>query len=132
MEVLLIGIVVLVVLVLLGTVLRKGSAKTSTNSSTTVPDAECCGAHEVCEAESLMNHTNRPVYFEDEELDRFKGTKPDQYTEKNITEFQDILYTLRESEVSGWLKSLQLRKIELPLQVREEALLIISERRYGS
>jgi hypothetical protein len=34
---------------------------------------------------------------------------------------------MRESDVVGWLKSLQLRNIELPEQLRDEALLIVQE-----
>lgn len=132
MEVLLYSIVGLVLLVLAGSVFRRKKGSGEKDEPTKLADSDCCGAHEVCEAESLMNHTNKPVYFEDEELDRFSGKETDSYSEKDISEFQDILYTLKDTEVSGWLRSLQLRNIEPPLSVREEALLIVSERRFGS
>ena len=41
----------------------------------------------------------------------------------------DVFYTLREQDVAGWLRSLQLRDIALPDELRDEALLIVSERR---
>ena len=36
---------------------------------------------------------------------------------------------MREEEVAGWARSLQLRGIELPEEVRDEVILIVEERR---
>ncbi|GAF03408.1 hypothetical protein [Saccharicrinis fermentans] len=93
-----------------------------------VPD-DCCGAHEVCEADSLLNSSDNIEYYDDEELDRFKGKDADQYNDAEIEEFRDILYTLKEREVANWIKSIQLRNIKLPTIIREEALMIVEERR---
>ena len=38
-------------------------------------------------------------------------------------------FILREVEVAGWLRSLQLRGINLPDALKDEAFLIIGERR---
>lgn len=132
MIVLILSILGLALLVLVFT--RQSSDKDDAEDSAiiNVPTEECCGEHEVCEADSLMNHTNRPIYYDDEELDRFAHKEVETYTEENINEFQDILYTLKDNDVAGWLKSLQLREIEVPLPVREEALLIVSERRFSN
>ena len=46
-----------------------------------------------------------------------------------VEEFSEVLYTLREVEVAGWLRSLQLRGINLPDALKDEAFLIIGERR---
>ena len=36
--------------------------------------AGCCGLHETCESESLLAGVSKGIeYYEDEELDRFKG-----------------------------------------------------------
>ncbi|MDR2679813.1 MAG: phospholipase [Tannerella sp.] len=95
-----------------------------------VVPAECCGQHEVCERDSLLAAAGKNIeYYEDEELDAYRGTAPDGYNEKEIEEFRDTLYTLRETEVAGWLHSLQLRGINLPEQLKDEALLIMEERR---
>lgn len=94
-----------------------------------IPD-ECCGAHEVCERDSLLAAVSKKIeYYEDEELDRFRGIAADQYGEEAIVEFQEVLYTLRETEVAGWLRSLQLRGLELPDPLKDEAFLIVGERR---
>lgn len=92
-------------------------------------DEECCGAHEVCDKDSLLNSDAVIVYYDDEELDTLKGIDPATYTPAQEKQVADVLYTLRESDVAGWLRSLQLRGIELPSDLKEEALLIVRERR---
>lgn len=95
-----------------------------------IPDAECCGQHEVCEKESLLSAVSKGVeYYDDEDLDRFRGRAPEDYTDEETDEFRDVLYTMREEEVAGWARSLQLRGIELPEEVRDEVILIVEERR---
>ena len=93
-------------------------------------DMECCGQHEVCEKESLLSAVSKGVeYYDDEDLDRFRGRAPEDYTDEETDEFRDVLYTMREEEVAGWARSLQLRGIELPEEVRDEVILIVEERR---
>ena len=92
------------------------------------PDG-CCGAHEVCENESLLATNAKIIYFEDEELDAFKDRDPESYTDEEISLFDEVFMTLRENELVDWLKSLQLRHVPLPECIKEQALMIISERR---
>ncbi|MCW3806739.1 hypothetical protein [Plebeiibacterium marinum] len=106
---------------------RKGEGQVE-EEAVAVPD-DCCGAHEVCEADSLLSSSAEVNYYDDEELDRFRGTAPSAYSDDAIEEFRDILYTLKGIEVASWMKSIQLRQIELPEIIREEALLIVGERR---
>lgn len=95
-----------------------------------VPDAECCGMHETCEKDSLLAAVSKDVeYYDDEELDRFRGVASDEYLPPEIEEFRYILYTMREDEVAGWVRSLQLRQVELPDELKDEVFLIIGERR---
>lgn len=95
-------------------------------------DSECCGQHEVCEKESLLAAVSRGItYYDDEELDRYIGTLPEAYTAEQEEEFRDVLYTMRDEEVAGWVRSLQLRGIALPEGVKDEVFLIIGERRSG-
>ena len=96
-------------------------------------DSECCGQHEVCEKESLLAAVSKQIeYYDDEELDRFKGHPSDQYTEYEIEEFRDVMYTMQEVEVAGWCRSLQLRGINLPDELKDELFLIVGERRFHS
>lgn len=69
-------------------------------------------------------------YYDDEELDRFRGLESDEYDEESVNEFREVLYTLQSEEVAGWLRSLQLRAVNLPDALKDEAFLIwIGERR---
>lgn len=93
-------------------------------------DMECCGAHEVCEKDSLLAALSKQIeYYNDEELDRFRGREGDEYTPEEADEFRDVLYTMRSDEVAGWVRSLQLRMVNLPDEVKDEIFLIVGERR---
>lgn len=92
--------------------------------------SDCCGAHEVCESDTLLSSSDAVEYYNDEELDRFKCRDAESYTDNEIEEFREVLLTLMEREVSGWLKSLQLRGVTPPSIVREEALMIVADRRF--
>lgn len=91
------------------------------------PNLECCGAHEICEAETLLTLKEEIIYYSDEELDRYRGISADDYSKEQIEEFRDVLLTLQMHEVTGWLKSLQLRQIDIPSAIREEAFMIVEE-----
>lgn len=97
-----------------------------------VEDMECCGQHETCEKDSLLAAVSKNVeYYNDEELDRFRGRTSDGYSEAETEEFREVLYTMKEVEVAGWVRSLQLRAVELPDGVKDEVFLIVGERRMG-
>ena len=94
-------------------------------------DEECCGQHEVCEKDSLLAAISKGIeYYDDEELDKFIGTPPEAYSATDEEEFRDILYTMKSEEVAGWVRSLQLRGIALPNNIKDEVFLIIGERRF--
>lgn len=93
------------------------------------PDG-CCGQHAVCEKESLLAAMSKDiVYYDDEELDRYRCTEPNAYTEEQTEEFREILSTMKESDVPGWIRSLQLRHIEIPEALRDDILLIVGDLR---
>ena len=94
-------------------------------------DSECCGQHQICEKESLLAAVSRKIeYYDDEELDRFKGRQANEYSDEEIDEFREIMFTMKEEEVAGWSRSLQLRGIELPDELKDELFLIVGERRF--
>ena len=93
-------------------------------------DEECCGQHETCEKDSLLAAVSKGIeYYNDEELDRFRGRQSDEYTEEEVEEFREVMLTCKDEEVAGWCRSLQLRAIELPDELKDELFLIIGERR---
>ena len=75
-------------------------------------DSECCGQHEICERDSLLAAVSKQIeYYDDEELDKYIGTAPDAYTPEQEDEFRDVFYTMQDTDVAGWVRSLQLRGI---------------------
>ncbi|MDE7411096.1 MAG: phospholipase [Paramuribaculum sp.] len=134
-----VALYILIALVLTGTVLyvlhqrdlkRNGTAPASDTQSDDEPAAECCGMHITCDKDSLLAAVSTEiVYYDDEELDRFRGVAADGYDGEAIEEFRGVLLTLLPDDIAGWARSIQLRGIELPTDVREELMLIVSEAR---
>lgn len=101
------------------------------------PDSQqqevCCGMHITCEKDSLLVSVSDTIeYYDDEELDRYRGRASDSYTGEEIEEWREVLLTLIPSDIAGWGRSIQLRGLEMPDEVREELLLIVSEAREKS
>lgn len=93
--------------------------------------AGCCGQHETCEKDSLLAAVSKGIeYYEDEELDRFRGRESDDYSDEEVEEFNEVLTTLRSEEIAGWVRSLQLRGIQLPYALKDDVLLLVGERRF--
>ena len=93
------------------------------------PDEGCCGEHLVCERETLLQTNAKVEYYDDEELDTLIGIPAEDYTEEQYQMIREVFNTLQAKDVPGWVRSIQLRNIQLPLDIREEALLIVVERR---
>ena len=90
----------------------------------------CCGMHLTCEKDSLSSGISTEIeYYDDEELDVYTGRAPESYTPQETEQFRDILLTLVPHDIAGWARSLQLRSIALPPEVKEELLMIVSEAR---
>ena len=92
-------------------------------------ETECCGMHAVCEKDLLSPVSDEYEYYDDEELDAYSGRGAESYTDEEVEQFRDVLLTLRPDDVAGWSRSMQLRGIELPTEVREELLMIVGEQR---
>lgn len=102
------------------------AGKTQTADSS---GGECCGLHLVCEKDSLSPVTDEIVYYDDEELDRFRGRDAESYSPEEEEEFRDVLMTLRPSDVAGWARSITQRRLNLPPDVRDELLMLVNEQR---
>lgn len=110
----------------------KREGETEGNEEKEVSEPEiCCGQHIICEKTSLSIVSDEIIYYDDEELDRFSGRNPESYTKEEREEFRDVLLTLLPQDVAGWAKSITLRKIELPLDVKDELMLLVSELRFS-
>ena len=140
------AIVILIVLLITGTLLyiyelryrkrmsnKKGLESSAPSEGENDSDngaAEvCCGLHLVCEKESLSPVDAEIDYYDDEELDRFKGRGELDYSAEEIEEFRDVLMTLRGEDIAGWSRSITKRGLILPSEVREELLMLVRERR---
>lgn len=103
---------------------------TAADDSQDSQNEECCGMHVTCERDSLLTAVADKIeYYEDEELDRFAGRPADAYSPEETDEFREVLLTLRPDEIAGWARSIQLRGITLPADVRDELLMIVAEAR---
>lgn len=114
---------------------KANSQQPKANSQEPTPDSRpegCCGEHLVCERETLLQTNAKIEYYDDEELDTLAGIDPADFSPAQLNLFRDVFSTLQEADVPGWCRSLQLRNIALPPDIREEALLIVRERRAKS
>lgn len=81
----------------------------------------CNGENDKCEQECMMEAAVKEIeYYDDEELDAFRGRDSDAYTEQEIEQFSEVLYTMRPEEVKGWTRSLTLRGVNLPNPLKDE------------
>ena len=84
--------------------LKKQVKKTNKIVQTEIqePPQECCGRHLVCERDSLLTGVSKTIeYYDDEELDAWKGIEPDSYTPEQIELFREIFYTLDRKMCRG-------------------------------
>ncbi len=109
---------------------NKSSQEPEESESQETTDSECCGMHITCEKDSLVAGLDRELlYYDDEELDTYRGRTADSYTDTEIEEFREVLLTLQPEEIAGWARSITTRGITLPADVRDELLLIVAEAR---
>lgn len=88
--------------------------------------ATCNGDNDKCEQECMMEAATQPIeYFEDEELDAFRGRPSDSYDDDETQQFADVLHTMRQDEVAAWCRSLTLRGINLPNALKDEVVMMI-------
>lgn len=113
------GLTGLLVIVALFTYI--GKRRKNTPDKIVAPPAECCGAHAICE-KGLKKADTHIDYFDDEELDVYRGIPADTYNDEQIDTFREVLYTLRTEDLEDWLISLEKRGINLPEILRSEAI----------
>ena len=109
-----VGVFTVVGIVFLVKINRERKLNEPEKESVSAPASDCCGAHEVCEFDLIKADANRIEYYDDEELDEYKNISEDAYTNNQIEEFRDVLYTLKTEEIRYWLLSIERRHIQLP------------------
>ncbi|MCR5076674.1 MAG: hypothetical protein K6A82_01380 [Prevotella sp.] len=88
--------------------------------------SSCDGLDDSCEQVCMMEAATKAIeYYDDEELDRFRGRPSDQYTAEEAEEFATVLYTMQPQEAKGWNRSLILREINVPDQIKDELITMI-------
>lgn len=89
-------------------------------------ESACAQAGASCMHDCVMEQAVKEIeYFDDEELDAYKGRKSDSYTDEEAALFAEVLYTMRPEEVKEWTASLTLRGINMPDQIKDEAIMLM-------
>ena len=108
--------------------IRKSTEADELAATEPVSDGECCGKHAVCEKQKLAQARLREAqYFDDEDLDRFRGRNADSYDDSEVEEFRYVMYTMQQDEVREWMECLQARDIEIPDELKEECYSMMNE-----
>ena len=79
----------------------------------------CTGENDQCEQECMMEAATKEIeYYDDEELDRFRGRLSEDYTDEEAESF---------AEVMGWNRSLILRGINMPNQIKDDFIALVND-----
>lgn len=130
MSIFYIGIGALIVLALFAAITTLFTKKKEGEPDVVMPTSgdcsSCDGTDDKCEQVCMMKAATREIeYYDDEELDRFRGRQSNQYTDEEAEEFANILYTMQPQEAKGWNRSLILREINVPNQIKDELITMI-------
>ena len=130
MSIFYIGIGALIVLALFAAITTLFTKKKEGEPDVVMPTSgdclSCDGTDDKCEQVCMMEAATREIeYYDDEELDRFRGRQSNQYTDEEAEEFANILYTMQPQEAKGWNRSLILREINVPNQIKDELITMI-------
>lgn len=89
--------------------------------------ATCTGDDSKCEQECMLEAAVKDIeYYDDEHLDKFKGRPSDGYSDSEIEEFAEVLYTLQQKDAAGWNRSLILRQVNIPDQLKDDLISLMS------
>lgn len=129
------NIILIGILAIVGMGVIVGASTLISRHNSTGPDvvapaagdcATCSGINDDCEQTCMMEAATKEVeYYDDEELDRFKGKESGEYTDDEAEEFSEVLYTMRPDEAKGWNRSLILRGINVPNQIKDDLITMI-------
>lgn len=119
---------------------RKDSADTEGNTGNAIAqsgtadtgcDEACCNSQSVCPSHMLLEGETGTkceiTYYDDEELDAYRGKGSSGYTPDEIDRFRDVLYTLLPADLMGWQRSLKRRGITMPDAIHDEFIMLYNE-----
>ncbi len=119
--------ILIVALVVLGTIALGASllwdkdAKIEVGADCTT----CSGTNDKCEQNCMMEAAVKEIeYFDDEDLDQYKGRESDDYTDDEAEEFRNVMETMRPEEVKAWNRSLILRGVNMPDQIKDDYIML--------
>ncbi len=92
----------------------------------------CSGESAKCAHDCMMEAAVKDVeYYDDEELDMFAGRRSDGYTDDEAEMFREVMLTMNPCEVAPWSRSMALRGIEPPDQIKDEMMMIMDDAAAG-
>ena len=75
----------------------------------------CTGENDQCEQECMMEAATKEIeYYED-------------YTDEEAESFAEVMLTMRPNEVKGWNRSLILRGINMPNQIKDDFIALVND-----
>lgn len=90
---------------------------------------EGCGLRSICPSEQILAGECKQeiTYYDDEELDDFKGREANGYSPEEEEQWRDVLYTLQPADLLGWGQSVKHRGLVMPTAIRDEFLQLAGE-----
>lgn len=89
-------------------------------------EQEACPDGCFCNDKALQRAVKTDIeYFDDEDLDQYAGRQASDYSDTEVARFNEVLTTLRPIETGDWLRSLELRGIALPEELKDIALMLM-------
>ncbi len=120
--------ILIVSLVVIGTVAAGVSLLLDKDTPVTFAAGDCSscgGTNPKCEQECMMEAAVKETeYFDDEELDAYRGRPGDGYTPDETEEFRRIMETMGPEDLRAWNRSLILRGVNMPDGIKDEYILL--------
>lgn len=129
--------VLIIIIIVLGVTVALGSMLFSRGDGGGVvqPKSDCSacsGESAKCAHDCMMEAAVKDVeYYDDEELDMFAGRRSDGYTDDEAEMFREVMLTMNPCEVDPWSRSMALRGIEPPDQIKDERMMIMDDAAAG-
>ena len=132
MSIFLIGIGALFILAIIAAIATKFTKRKAGEPdvimSTSGDCSSCDGTDDKCEQVCMMEAATKEIeYYDDEELDRFRGRLSEDYTDEEAEAFAEVMLTMRPDEVKGWNRSLILRGINMPNQIKDDFIALVND-----